>query len=313
MDYVMNKDHDFDLAMLKQNKHIYDYFVIQNLLSFKSMWFYARCPSIASTAMTKFLHNINLCNDGSYKFFGDDDIVETAFMSRAFLGSANYIYQISQRLLIKILSGNSPFLNFSVVRNPYLRMVSAIYHYRRKHKIDDNMSSLDILKYFYYERDDVNFMSITQMIAYDYVKYDFIIRYEDLSNDMRILFPQYKNQRSYPATQQSFADQLLANDEFIALVQEHHNNDFNNFGYSCDIKEINDYDNSVLPRSCDKWQNPCHYPCDISLLYGDDIVNINANYNNPPQYIGDFIARLTHLNYYKIPNIIQQWKDKNHE
>lgn len=299
---------DFDLQQIESNKFAYNEFITQALLSFKQMYFFARPPSCASTAIARFLHNQQFSDSFQYNFFSDELKVDNHSMASLAIGALNYPYQISQKLFKKILSGNSPFLNISIVRNPYDRAISSLYFTKKKQPQD--IKPIDILKFYYMKQPNIHFIPLTEMINYHHVKYDFIIRYEDLASDMALLFPQYHEKQGVSARDKAFGNDLLQSDEFIALVQHYESDDFDNFGYSRDIKEINEYDNNILPRSLDKWHNPNNYPCDISLLSGEHYFNHAQEYKKNNQHIGDFIANIAHWNIRNIPQIIQQWKDE---
>lgn len=304
---------NFDLNILQNNPRIYYVFSNQSLLSFKKMWFWVRSPAVASTAIADFLHNITFSDDLSLEYFNSELGSANAVLAFAGVGAANYIYQIPEKLLQQILSGHSPFLNFVAVRNPYDRAISSLNYIQKWN--NQERSLLDTLKQYCYQQSDEHFMPLSDVIYYDHIKYDFIVRFEALEYDMKILFPQYRSIQAIKQRNKAFGAELLGNDEFIEFVQKFYHDDFEKFGYSRDVKEMYEYDNSVIPRSLDKWQNPQNYPCDISLLSGESCVNVKNSYATKItkqrfDNIGSFIAHFISVNKWNIPNIIQHWKNR---
>ena len=183
-------------------------------------------------------------------------------------------YQISAAFYRQILLGNTPIFNFSVVRNPYVRFYRKMHMYYDPNKVELLFQLNDIfMKDHFKNRPYCN--SITKSIIYNRINYDFLIRFENFDDDMTLLFPNYNPKKIIKPFKLEKFDAFYSHQEVIDYVKTTYKEDFENFGYSYDVKEYLEYDNSLLPRNIDKLKQPQKsYSCDINILQGSSIQSL---------------------------------------
>ena len=98
-----------------------------SLFSFKHRYCYINMPMSAGTAISRFLHNYEFDYHLKYKYFDDTISLNGINLNQFRISPSLRPYQISENLFKTILSGSSPFLNFSCVRNPYTRIASYLF------------------------------------------------------------------------------------------------------------------------------------------------------------------------------------------
>ena len=142
---------------------------------------------------------------------------------------------------------------------------------------------------------DLHTLSASDILYWHNIKYDFIMRFENLEQDMKSLFPKFINNKAYerPKVTQNYIEQLHQHPDLIDYIAEYYKEDFKNFGYSTDIRDIKDYDNSFIPRSLHKWHYPEQYPCDFGLLAGKEFTPSagyhQSVYNPFVKHIGNYL------------------------
>ena len=271
-----------------EKMELYSFFG-DSLISLKHHYYYLPIHNSARTFISNLLNN-----------YEADSTLRTVFINIESVQMENLRYlhttpalnprQISYTFFDKILSGNTPILNFTCVRNPFTRIGTWISKY-------NGTNNLKFLKKSIKTRN----MHLCPLSEYNKINFDYIIRFENLEQDICTLFPRFKGinmQSRNPTPPQEYISFLEKNQDIKEFIIEFYKEDFIKFGYSFDLNDINDYDNSVIPRSLDKWKNPEKYPCDISNLAGDEYESMNRIRS----HLGDTYAKIMDAlkNNYKI-------------
>ena len=288
---------------MQENREAFYALMFYSSLSLKNLYNFVMVAVNASSAISKFLANLEFDQRFKIKYFGDDN--KSSPCSSYMMHGAPFLrpYQISEFFYQKILSGDSPMLNFTNVRNPYTRFASALYSdlIGSTNWKNSGMHPFDYFKHhllngtgpYKYLIYNVHFQPTSLLNYYHYINYDFVIRFENIENDMQTLFPAFKNIKGADMLKPKNHMELLYNNyEAIEFVKKYYKQDFDLFGYSGDIKNIQDYDNSNLPRSLDKWHHPEKYSCDIKELYGKSIQPPYPDYLNNIGNVNTILSKM---------------------
>lgn len=243
------------------------------IISLKNFYYYKHVPNTASTAIAHYLYNYEFDKTLAYKYFhsnphsnGGVEIYKTATGATALLP-----YHISAKFFREILQGHTPIFNFSSIRNPYTRFYKSVFLLSNPKTVEDvfNFTNKKL------EEKEPHFTPITKIVNYNNIFYDFLIRFENFSKDMELLFPSFPNDpAAYPSSKATI-DEFYSNSELVKFVQDTYKEDFDNFGYSLDFKEVDEYDNSVIPRNYEDFgKKPSAKQYSIDVLNGQSLTDL---------------------------------------
>lgn len=246
------------------------FLVNEAIFSLKNAYHYVHCRVTGATAMKRFLMNNEFDETLKQPYFKDSDNPNALTISdNSPAMPALRPYQISAAFYQQILLGNTPILNFSSVRNPYMRFYRAKFkYYRNDPKAFIDEINKAIAAYCPYS------VPVTHAINYNNINYDFLVRFEKFDADMQLLFPHYQAVQVLPSMDKSYYHDFYNNQEIKDYVQYIYKEDFENFGYSFDVHEYHEYDDNVIPRNIDKFKNPQPYPFDMNIFKGRSLVSL---------------------------------------
>lgn len=242
-----------------------------SVLSLKNAYHYTYVSGVGSTAIYEYLFNYEYDKTLQNRYFENGsnptgmNIIQTATGATALLP-----YHISAMFYRQILLGKSPIFNFSAVRNPYMRF----YKQMIKVYIKDGVMAVIQQANHHLENKDAHVIPISQAINYSNINYDYLIRFENFQYDMQELFPNYENIIANPKRPDDYFDQFYSHSTLIEYVQETYKEDFEKFGYSLEITEHQEYDNSVIPRHADRFGNKFNNDYDLNILFGSSLSDL---------------------------------------
>lgn len=229
----------------------FNFWLSQINFSLRHGYLYIPTFAAGNTAIQIFLQNYEV--DSKLK----NSIIDSKLQSggahsfREVHNSTIGLHNIPLTLWDKIINGQTSIANFSVIRNPFIKIYKHyINYYINRANGDFNINNLiNDIKIMVREEQDIHLPLQSKQILYGQVHYDFLVRYENYANDLKLLFPIFPNDEAVRPQNEWQNYEIFHNQQLVSAIIELYQDDFMNFGYSLNPFDHDKYDNSVIPRN----------------------------------------------------------------